>query len=59
LAAAALTGTLVPTTLAAHPYWRLIDPAARCIYFFKNVVQFGGATGHGGAARPLAADIDP
>jgi hypothetical protein len=27
LAAASLTGPLVPT-LAGHPYWRLIDPAA-------------------------------
>jgi putative oxidoreductase len=46
LAAGALAGSLVPTTLAGHPYWRLDDPAARCqqrIHFFKNVGLFGGA----------------
>lgn len=29
LAAAALAATLVPTTLAGHPYWRVADPAVR------------------------------
>jgi putative oxidoreductase len=46
LAAAALAATLVPTTLAAHAYWRVADPAARRqqrIHFFKNVGLFGGA----------------
>jgi uncharacterized membrane protein YphA (DoxX/SURF4 family) len=46
LAAAALAGTLVPTTLAGHPYWRMTDPAARRqqrTHFFKNVGLFGGA----------------
>jgi putative oxidoreductase len=46
LAAAALAGTLVPTTLAGHPYWRIADPAARRqqrTHFFKNVGLFGGA----------------
>jgi putative oxidoreductase len=46
LAAAALAGTLVPTTLAGHPYWRVTDPAARRqqrTHFFKNVGLFGGA----------------
>jgi putative oxidoreductase len=46
VAAAALAGTLVPTTLAGHPYWRVDDPAARRqqrIHFFKNVGLFGGA----------------
>jgi uncharacterized membrane protein YphA (DoxX/SURF4 family) len=45
LAAAALAGALVPTTLAAHPYWRVTDPAARSqqrTHFFKNVGLFGG-----------------
>ena len=39
-------GTLVPTTLAGHPYWRITDPAARRqqrTHFFKNVGMFGGA----------------
>ena len=46
LAAATLAGTLVPTTLAGHPFWRLTDPAARRqqrTHFFKNVGLFGGA----------------
>jgi uncharacterized membrane protein YphA (DoxX/SURF4 family) len=46
LAAAVLAGTLVPTTLAGHPYWRLDDPAARRqqrTHFYKNVGLFGGA----------------
>ena len=46
LAAAALAGSLVPTTLAGHPYWRVTDPAAQRqqrIHFFKNVGLFGGA----------------
>jgi putative oxidoreductase len=51
LAAAALAGTLVPTTLAGHPYWRIADPAARRqqrTHFFKNVGLFGrGAAGRG------------
>jgi putative oxidoreductase len=46
LAAAVLAGSLVPTTLAGHPYWQLEDPAMRRqqrIHFFKNVGLFGGA----------------
>ena len=46
LAAGVLAGTLVPTTLAGHPYWQLDDPAARRqqrIHFFKNLGLFGGA----------------
>jgi uncharacterized membrane protein YphA (DoxX/SURF4 family) len=40
LAAAALAGSLAPTTLAGHPFWRMTDPAARRqqrIHFLKNV----------------------
>jgi putative oxidoreductase len=46
LAAAALAGTVVPTTLAGHPYWRITDPAVRRqqrTHFYKNVGLFGGA----------------
>jgi putative oxidoreductase len=46
LSAAVLAGTLVPTTLAAHPYWRIEDPAMRRqqrTHFFKNLGLFGGA----------------
>jgi putative oxidoreductase len=45
LAAATLAGTLVPTTLAGHPFWRMEDPAARRqqrTHFVKNVGLFGG-----------------
>jgi putative oxidoreductase len=46
LAAGVLAGTLVPTTLAGHPYWKVEDPAARRqqrTHFFKNLGLFGGA----------------
>jgi putative oxidoreductase len=46
LAAGVLAGSLVPTTLAGHPYWQLEDPAARRqqrAHFFKNLGLFGGA----------------
>jgi putative oxidoreductase len=46
LAAAALAGALVPTTLAGHPFWRMEDPATRRqqrTHFVKNVGLFGGA----------------
>ena len=46
LAAAVLAGTIVPTTLAGHPYWEIEDPAARRqqrIHFFKNLGLLGGA----------------
>jgi len=45
-AAAVLAGTLIPTTAAGHPYWRIEDPAQRRqqrVHFFKNVGLFGGA----------------
>jgi putative oxidoreductase len=46
LAAAVVAGSLIPTTLAGHPYWRIEDPAMRRqqrAHFFKNVGLFGGA----------------
>jgi uncharacterized membrane protein YphA (DoxX/SURF4 family) len=45
LAALALAGTLVPTTLAGHPFWEIEDPqerAAQRIHFLKNVAMLGG-----------------
>lgn len=45
LASAVLAGSLLPTTLAGHPYWEESDPQARSmqkIQFFKNVSMFGG-----------------
>ena len=44
-AAAALAGTLVPTTIAGHPFWTVHDPAerqAQRIHFLKNLGLFGG-----------------
>jgi uncharacterized membrane protein YphA (DoxX/SURF4 family) len=44
-AALALAASLVPTTLAGHPYWREEDPARRGqqrIHFDKNVAILGG-----------------
>lgn len=45
LSSTVLATTLVPTTLAGHPYWEESDPAARAnqrIHFFKNVSMLGG-----------------
>ncbi|MEQ4300627.1 DoxX family protein [Plantactinospora sp. B6F1] len=44
-AAALLAGTLVPTTLAGHPFWEHDDPAQRQthqIHFMKNLGLMGG-----------------
>ena len=45
LAALALVGSLVPTTLAAHRFWELQDPAQRTqqrTHFLKNTAIMGG-----------------
>jgi uncharacterized membrane protein YphA (DoxX/SURF4 family) len=45
LSALVLAGSLVPTTLAGHAYWKLDDPAARKqqrIQFHKNMAMIGG-----------------
>jgi len=42
--ALALAGSLIPTTLAGHPFWKHEDPAERAqqrVNFFKNVSLFG------------------
>jgi putative oxidoreductase len=44
-AAAALAGTMIPTTLAGHPFWTFDDPAARAsqqTHFLKNLGILGG-----------------
>jgi uncharacterized membrane protein YphA (DoxX/SURF4 family) len=44
-AALVLATSLVPTTLAAHAFWRISDPAERAqqrVQFLKNVSMFGG-----------------
>lgn len=44
-AAAALVGSLVPTTLSGHAYWTIDDPAerkAQKIQFLKNLGMCGG-----------------
>jgi putative oxidoreductase len=45
LASAVLAASLVPTTVAGHPFWEESDPAAKNaqrVQFFKNVSMFGG-----------------
>jgi putative oxidoreductase len=40
-----LAGSLIPTTLAGHSYWKIEDPAARKmqrIQFHKNMAMIGG-----------------
>ncbi len=44
-AAALLAGTLVPTTLAGHPFWKEQDPQKRkgqLAHFLKNLSILGG-----------------
>jgi putative oxidoreductase len=46
LGAVALVGSLVPTTLAGHPFWQIEDPAERALHrthFLKNLGLMGGA----------------
>ena len=45
LSALALAGSLVPTTLAGHAYWKIDDPAVRKVQrvqFHKNMALIGG-----------------
>jgi putative oxidoreductase len=45
LAALAIAGTLVPTTLAGHRFWDVKDPRERAtqrIQFLKNLTMLGG-----------------
>jgi putative oxidoreductase len=45
LCALALAGTVVPTTVAGHPFWQEKDKAARTrqmTHFFKNISMLGG-----------------
>ena len=45
LSALALACSLIPTTLAGHPYWAIDDPAVRKqqrIQFHKNMALLGG-----------------
>jgi uncharacterized membrane protein YphA (DoxX/SURF4 family) len=44
-AAVVLVGSMVPTTLAAHSFWAMNDPAARRTHqqqFSKNLAMIGG-----------------
>ncbi|MGK5443848.1 DoxX family protein [Micromonospora sp. URMC 105] len=44
-AALVLAGTLVPVTVAGHPFWKNDDPAMRNnnqVHFLKNLGLFGG-----------------
>lgn len=44
-AAVALAASLVPTTIAGHPFWQFDDPAERAqqrVHFLKNLGLLGG-----------------
>jgi putative oxidoreductase len=44
-AAALLAGTMIPTTVAGHPFWALDDPTERAhqrVHFMKNLGLLGG-----------------
>jgi uncharacterized membrane protein YphA (DoxX/SURF4 family) len=45
LSSLALAATMVPTTVAGHPFWEESDPGAKAnqkVHFFKNVSMLGG-----------------
>lgn len=45
LTALALAGSLIPTTVAGHPFWEVEDPAqrkAQRVQFLKNAAMLGG-----------------
>ena len=45
LAALALAGSMIPTTVAGHAFWKVDDPAVRKlqrIQFHKNMAMIGG-----------------
>lgn len=45
LAATALLGTLIPTTIVGHPFWKEETPMGRVqqqIHFLKNIAAMGG-----------------
>ncbi len=45
LSALVLAGSLVPTTVAGHAFWKIEDPAARKaqrVQFHKNMAMIGG-----------------
>lgn len=53
IAALVLAGSLVPTTIEGHQFWKESDPGARAnqkIHFLKNVSMIGGL---------LMASLDP
>ena len=45
ISAVALFGSLIPTTMAGHSYWKVEDPVARKaqrVQFHKNMAMLGG-----------------
>lgn len=60
-AAAGLVASMVPTTIAGHPYWRMEDPMARKmnrIQVLKNVGLIGGLLGVAAARARAGAEAD-
>ena len=63
LAAGILAASMVPTTLAGHPFWKESDPQKRSghrIHFLKNVSIIGGLllAAADDRGRALARDCD-
>jgi uncharacterized membrane protein YphA (DoxX/SURF4 family) len=45
ISALVLAGSMIPTTVAGHPFWTVQDPAARKqqqVQFHKNMAMIGG-----------------
>jgi putative oxidoreductase len=59
LAALGLAASLVPTTLAGHPFWEQTEPGARAAHqahFFKNAAVLGGLLLVAVSATPARRD---
>ncbi|MFV0457616.1 MAG: DoxX family protein [Actinomycetales bacterium] len=60
LAALALVGSLVPTTLVGHPFWTVQDEAARKqqrTQFLKNAAMLGGLVLAAAPSAPHRGDV--
>jgi putative oxidoreductase len=61
LSSLALVGSMIPTTVAGHPFWGIEDPAARKhqrIQFQKNLAMIGGLL-YALLDRPRARRVRP
>ena len=54
LSATVLAGSMIPTSLAGHAFWKIDDPAARKmqrVQFLKNLAMIGGLLAVAGTNR--------